>query len=616
MAYDAPIPQPDRFSLLKRTNPWHIVLGIFLAGVFIVLALRASDEYRWSDWGFGDAQTMLSLKQWEEGGWFNNYFLFVPQGYAKVVRLFDDPQLKQHAHGTCPGSSPRIGPRLLYTHYPAGYLVPYAFLFRVGLDSLFSVRLLSIVFSLAALLLMYVTFARITTPGIAFFAAVFYALTPTFMGYADTLANQPLDDLFRFGFMLAVVMSTRAESELHRRRWLIGAWLIEFALSLSSFDSVFFVYAWLVGWDVIEHKGFRLKRYLLFSLAPVSAHGLQFLQNVWYLGWTDAAIDIKDAFLLKNAADPNYNSGQGRFDVIVGSVRIVFDNLYSPASFLLALLASYAVYAGLLREKEDRHMPSFLLLLLLFSCGLMFILVLPHAARMPYEARQMAPFGALVVGACIYSFVNEFRKALLPPSETAPAFSGKLKTAIRPVYLLLVAMVSLVFWYKFMLAEREPVYFIPDAKTDMQMAAEIETKGRYDLVRYRNLRADVVFAEELRKMKTQYDPVFFSISGFQVFWDPRYVPGYPQIMPITEYYTGSRPVLCFDMKEAAVKDLALLISKPSERFSPIVVSNDAGTLREIAQALADRGLLSSFPPGFTTIGDKVALDLTPYISWK
>ena len=74
---------------IKGANPWHLALGIFLLFLLIVLSVRADDEYRWSDWGFGDAQTMLSLRQWEEGGWFHNYLLFKPQGYSPVIDLLD-----------------------------------------------------------------------------------------------------------------------------------------------------------------------------------------------------------------------------------------------------------------------------------------------------------------------------------------------------------------------------------------------------------------------------------------------------------------------------------------------------------------------------------------------
>jgi hypothetical protein len=222
-------------SACRGASPWHIALGVFLVGLLLFLSVRASDQYRWSDWGFGDAQTMLSLRQWEEGGWLANDFLFVPQGYAKVVTLLDDLPLRHHAHGTCPGSSPRVGPRLRYTHYPAGYLIPYAVFFRLGLDNLFGARMLSILFSVCGLTLMYVLFSKLTSPAVAFLAVFFYGLSPVFLGYADALANQPLDDLLRFAFMLAVVLSTRAGSARQRKWWAVSAWGLQFMLSLWGF---------------------------------------------------------------------------------------------------------------------------------------------------------------------------------------------------------------------------------------------------------------------------------------------------------------------------------------------------------------------------------------------
>jgi hypothetical protein len=371
----------------RNAGPWKISLGLFLAVLLFFLSARASDLYRWSDWGFGDAQTMLSLRQWEEGGWLANDLLFVPQGYAKVDKLFDDPPLRHHAHGTCPGSSPRVGPRLRYTHYPAGYLIPYAVFFRLGLDGLFDVRMLSILFSLAALTLMYIVFSKITSPAVAFLSVLFYGLSPAFLGYADALANQPLDDLLRFAFMLAVVLSTRAGSARGRKWWEILAWGLQFMLSLASFDSVFFLFAWLIGWDIIEEKGFRGKRYLLYGLAPLAAHSLQFLQNVWYLGIHDAVIDIRDAFLLKAGTDANYNLGQGRPVIILSSLGILLNNLYNPGEFIAILLGLYAVYSWFVKSPDEGRLPSMRLLIVLFFCGLPFVLVLPHAARMPYEAR-------------------------------------------------------------------------------------------------------------------------------------------------------------------------------------------------------------------------------------
>jgi len=75
---------------------------------------------------------------------------------------------------------------------------------------------------------------------VALAAAVFYALSPAFLGYADAIANQPIDDLHRFGLILAVVLTTLALHPRLRQAALLAAWVLEFLLSLFSFDSVFF----------------------------------------------------------------------------------------------------------------------------------------------------------------------------------------------------------------------------------------------------------------------------------------------------------------------------------------------------------------------------------------
>jgi len=285
-----------------------------------------------------------------------------------------------------------------------------------------------------------------------------------------------------------------------QRRWTIAAWVLEFLLSLTSFDSVFFVYAWLIGWDLLEKRGFRWRTYLLFALAPVTAHGLQFLQNVWYLGWTDAVIDIKDAFLLKHGADTGYNVGQGRLGVILASVAIVFQNLMNPGWLLFLLLGLFLFYRRYLGGRGG-DLPSGALLAVLFLCGLAFVLILPHAARMPYEARQMAPFAGLIVSGFSWSFLDTFRASLHGRREPAEGEAPPAAPRFAAGYLVLSAVLLVVFWFSFALQGRGSVY---------------------DITR---IMPEVRFAEALRTMPTKHEAVFFDIGGFQTFWDPVYVPG-------------------------------------------------------------------------------------------
>jgi len=574
---------------VKETSGWSRAAVVLIVLLALFLSVRAADEYHWSDWGFGDAQSLLSLRQWEEGGWFKNYFLFKPQGYAEVIDLLDEPELRHHAHGTCPGSSPNVGPRLWYTHYPAGYLIPYALLFRLGLDSMFAVRLLSIAFSAGGLALMFVLFSRITNPAISFLSVLFYGLSSAFLGYADSLANQPVDDLLRFGFMLAVVLSTRTATETLRQRWLVAAWIMEFCLSLVSFDSVFFLYVWLIGWDWIDGKGFRWKRYLLFSLAPVSAHGLQFLQNVWYLGFKDAVLDIKDAFLLKHGSVTGYNQGQGRLAVIFTSLWIVLENIYRPLWLIAPVLALYAAF--ILYFRPGSEFPSLRLLLVLFLSGLAFIFVLPHAARMPYEARQMLPFSSMLMGGLTWSCFLVVLKAVRH-DDSGEGRAAAFNVRVAAPYLLLSMVVLLVVWFRHATVDRASVYELGPRKEEMQ------------------------FAQQLTSLQTRYEPVYFDSGAFSLFWDPNYVPGYPQILPLTEYYAGSRPILCFRDPEKIADDIEVMVRRTAAQFSPVLIAQDPAQLEKTLNALDRKGLLKGRPANFLEAMGRVAIDLTDFIRWR
>ncbi len=185
----------------------------------------------------------------------------------------------------------------------------------------------------------------------------------------------------------------------------------------------------------------------------------------------------------------------------------------------------------------------------------------------------------------------------------------------RPLYLLVCAVLCIVVWYRFILLDRRPVYYIPDAKTDAQYEALIKSGLGYDLLRFRALRDDVLFAQELEKMPAAYEPVYFSIDGFRLFWDPKYVPGYPQIMPITEYYTGSRPVLCFDTPDGLVADLVYMVRKSPYLFSPVLAIEDPEVMDKVVAALQRKGVFSSpVLEGREIMGRRI-LDLTNCVKW-
>jgi hypothetical protein len=109
--------------------------------------------------------------------------------------------------------------------------------------------------------------------------------------------------------------------------------------------------------------------------------------------------------------------------------------------------------------------------------------------------------------------------------------------------------------------------------------------------------------------------VYFSLDGFRLFWDPKYVPGYPQIMPITEFYTGSRPVLCFDTAEALARDLAYLVRTSPQGFSPVLVTSDRDLAERVRVALNRQGLLNDSQPNLYDVMGKSVIDMTNILKW-
>jgi len=579
----------DAYPCGRRHNGWHAATMAFLVMMSVFLAFRAANEDRWSDWGFGDAQTMLSLRHWQENGWLKNYLLFTPQGYAKVIDVLEEPELRHHAHGIAPGTSPRVGPRLRYTHYPAGYLLPYAAMFKAGLDTLPAVRMLSLLLSIGALAVMYRVFALISSPRVAFVAVLFYGLSPAFLGYADSLANQPIDDLLRFAFMLAVVRASQVADSTVRRRWLAAAWLMAFTLSLTSFDSVFFLYVWLVGWDWIAGRGVRWRNYLLFAAAPVLAHGLQLVQNAWYLGWAGAIADITDVFLYKNGADQAFNAGAGRLEVIMSSLGIVFNGVLTPGWLLLLPALLYTGFYRYLRsEAQEGGYPGMRVLIVLFFAGLAYVVVLPQAAGMPYEARQMVPVVSLLIGGFAWSIPTVSGWIWRAAGTGRDLLSRRL---LAGSYLAASLVAALYMGAIFFSASRLPMHDLKKNGIEME------------------------FARQLTLLPTRYEPVYFDLGGFLSYWDLNYVPGYPQIFPMTEYYAGGRPILCFQDPVKLADDLKVMLRKGRAVFSPVLVALDPTQIERAVAILRRDGILIDTPGDALTNMGRYALDLTSVIRW-
>lgn len=159
-------------------------------------------------------------------------------------------------------------------------------------------------------------------------------------------------------------------------------------------------------------------------------------------------------------------------------------------------------------------------------------------------------------------------------------------------YTIFAGIAIFVFWYLFLFSNRHPQYIVKKS------------------------HPDIAIAEKIRGLKTTFDMVILDLGGFQVFYNANYVPGYPQIFPIAEYYAGSKPILCFDSSSLLVKDLVYLVRHSPFRFSPVVVSKDSEHLQEIISLLRQEEILIQTPKGEFQFLGKYILDLTDYLKWK
>jgi len=526
----------------------------------LLLCTRIIAPDSFSGWSFGDTQTLLSLKQWDKGGWKENKFLFAPQGYSSFAPLLDTPPLAQHAHGVSPHTSPSVGPRRLYTHYPSGYLFPYAFFHSFGgVQSAHGLQLVSIIISLLGAALFYAALKKVLPESAAFAAAAFYVLSPAFADYSYSLANQPLDDMLRWLFVFLIIANKDDSPRLYA-----AAWGAQLALSLCSFDSVLFVFCFLLGWDALRRE-FSLKKYALFALAPLLAHGLQFAQNSWYLGLHSAWRDAADTFFSRSRHDT----------ALLAKIADAFNpylSAYAPVS--LAVFAAAAAAYLYFARRETRSLAVLLLL-----CGLPMPLLLP-GANFSYQVRQLLPFISVCAGLMIVEAVSGLLR-LAREKRYYPGGAAAVSCGVAAVWLL---------------AQNAAALFAPPAAA------------------YPVMPSDITLAKAIKDMPAAHEKTVFNIDGFATYQEYDYVPGYPQICPEVEYYSGGTLVLSFTKPQDLARDLAFIRRNAGAEFSPILVARDISKLDAVLQSLesyrAEKGGFSGVPQP-RKAGDAYIVDLTP-----
>lgn len=531
---------------------------ILILGVF--LGVKAVPENGWDNWQYGSAQALLSGEHWVKDGFFKNYLMFLPQGYSKVVRYFDDLPLRQHAHGTVAGGF--IGQRLYYNHYPAGYLVPTALLMKFGIEKRFWFRFLEILFSLGSLVFLYWFLNKICNRIGAFLGTFFYAISVLFLGHADSLANQPIDSLLSFAIVALSVWLAESISE-SKKYLTYGIWVLYFVLSLSSYDSTFFIFAWLVGLDLITEKKIQWGKTAFWAMAPILAFGLQTLQSLLYLGWRDMLLDFYGIYKLRIISADQSNFLLSHLERLINP----FNEFFFPKLGILIAVVGFA-YVWLIRSSKYRRAYKYLILSGIAT--LFNFLVFPSLFF--YQGKLVAVFGGILVALII--------------SESLEALRGFKISFKKPQFLHLIALicVAVIFIAQ---ARTSYLYYNWKARNDynpkaIAFAKKVGSLVSGDKVVFQLLNP--IYEMPLSNPNPPYvRPTEETYADFSIHGNHNGVQGndpYPQVNPIDEYYVGS-PILGFARTSDLIRDLSYLKRRSEFPFSVIILSDQKDMLQKL-----------------------------------
>ena len=400
----------EKFGIAKTRKEKIIMLCLLLGIIsvsFSFLLAKAKKINSWDNWSFGSAQTMLTARHWGEQGFIKNKLLFIPSGYHSKIEFLDQPEFRFLANGTKTGEL--IGTRLYYTHYPSGYLVPFGFLAKMGIHDRFFYRFLAIFLSTASIFFLFgfIYFVFNKNFWIAFISAIFYSASATYLGYADSLANMPIDDFLKYAILFLSLYSYKSPSPNIKNKFEYLIWSLFFILALSSYDSTFFVFFWLITLDFINAKKISLRYFLTLGSAPVFAFLLQIIQNTWYFGVKDMFLDFWGSFLFRSTQAPAAISNYPLFfKNIAASLSTIGYFLDARTRFMLPviLILIFLIYKfKLLKPTQWKYAGA------LAASGIIYPILMPIAGTFGYQGRQMAAFVLILISTVTYEILINFK---------------------------------------------------------------------------------------------------------------------------------------------------------------------------------------------------------------
>jgi len=412
-------------SFLK--NNLIILIIIFILGLY--LGVKAFDENGWDGWGLGSAQTLMSSEYWARDGFAKNYFLFIPYPYSKLIPYFDKPEFRNRPIETISGVLTLTRDRrLYYTHYPPLYLVPYAIIAKIGIENRAIFRIFSLLISLTGLLFFYLFIKSISSRAIAAIASIYYGFSVSFLNYADSISVQPWDILFIFLILYLSVLAWRNfENPKKYQKYNLLIWLAYFTLSLLSYDATFYIFAFLILFDIFILKKFLWKKWLFLALAPMLGFALQIIQNTWYLGWNDMINDFSGVYANRTfIGAKNFIAGLIGPFVLMTSLQTIF--IFKKTIVALASATAIFVLLWKFRQKIVINSDYFKIVFVLAVAAIIQPLFINATGGWPFQGVLTASFFGLLIGAASIFIINAFKQKELRVYKTA--FFGILAAII------------------------------------------------------------------------------------------------------------------------------------------------------------------------------------------
>ena len=523
----------------------NLIILIIILILALYLGIKALNPDGWDGWGFGSAQTLMSSQYWAKDGFIKNYFLFIPSPHSKLVQYLDFPEFRNRPIETLGGALNRN--HIYYTHYPPLYLFPYAIMTKLGIESRATFRVFSLLVSLAGFLFFYLFIKSISNKTIAIIASIYYGFSVTFLNYADSISTQPFTIFFTFLILLLSILAGRNfENRKIYGRYNLIILLAYFTLALSSYDTTFFVFAWLVLYDALILKKFLWRKWLFFALAPILGFTLQIIQNAWYLGWADAMRDIYVSYTGRAIGSlKNFILGLITPFVSMTSLKTIF--IFKKT--VVALIGAAVIFGTLwkFRQRIGLNHDYFKIIVVLAGAAVIQPFFLNVTGWWPYQGVLTAAFWGLLIGAAsLYSLQNI-------------AVLKYLKE--KTLFIILIAVISGIWFVRFY----DTSNYIKDWPNNKPSEKVIE------------------FSKEIKNFYPEEEKIALRIYPKNPIWKSQF-PTFS-----FEYYLGM-PKIDFANTKDLLMDFWWLRNRSEYPFYSFIIAENKSDVEKIRQELMTKNL--------------------------